>query len=176
MSSSRMVRLLLAPALVFTGALAAMPPASAAPYGVTASVVPVAVKRQIAKSYNTVFDLANASKAKKLTDIQDGATLRKALTTVLSFSLATSATGATVSRATFLSTTQCQAVNVTPPPCARVVYSILGPNGQILIANSNGYAIHTNSRWLVAKTTICGLFGLFYQAEGDTNPVPGCPS
>ncbi len=175
MSSSKMVRLLLTPALVTGALIVLIPTASATPYGVKTIVVPVAVKHQIAKSYNTVFDLANGSKAKKLADIQDGATLREALTGVLSFSLAASATGATVSMAIQLSTTQCHAAKVTPP-CARVVYSILGPNGQILIANSNGYAIHTNSRWLVAKTTICGLFGLFYQAEGDTNPVPGCPS
>ena len=61
-----------------------------------------------------------------------------------------------------------------PTPCAKVVYDINGPTGTAVLANSQGYAVDVNGTWLVAKTTICGLLGLFYQAEGNTGNPAGC--
>jgi hypothetical protein len=37
-----------------------------------------------------------------------------------------------------------------------------------------GYAVFVAGHWLVAKTTICGLLGLFYSASGKSGSPKGC--
>ena len=61
-----------------------------------------------------------------------------------------------------------------PDPCAHVNYDIHGPGGTAILPGNNGYAVYTNGKWLVAKTTICTLLGLFYTASGKTGTPPGC--
>jgi hypothetical protein len=60
-------------------------------------------------------------------------------------------------------------------PCAKVTYDLLGPGGSPLFPTaSSGYAVLSGGRWLVAKSTICGLLGLFFQASGRSGAPPGC--
>ncbi len=136
---------------------------------------PATAQADVGTAYSTLFDLSNKAIAPKLAAIQDGQSLEAATTQALGSSLASSATGATVNSVTLLSSSQCSAAKV-PYPCAKVNYSILGPNAQVLLGNSTGYAVYIDGHWLVAKATICGLFSLFYSAEGDTGSVPGCAS
>jgi hypothetical protein len=134
---------------------------------------PATAQADIAVPYGTLFNLANKDVPSKLATIQNGSTLQAATTDALNSSLSTSATGATVQSATILTASQCQAAKV-PSPCAKVTYSILGPNGQVLLPNSTGYAAYVNGHWLVAHVTICGLFELLYQTENKTGTPQGC--
>ena len=137
---------------------------------------PATTQADVQKLFNSFFNLAaDKSVSGKTAEIQDGSTLTVAAGQALNSSLAASAGGATVHTVTILSDSACAAAKV-PSPCAAVKYDILGPGGQVLLPNSSGYAVYVNGKWLVSKTTICGLFGLFYQAEGNTGTPPGCPT
>jgi len=136
---------------------------------------PAMAQSDVQTAYNTLFDLSNKSVPAKLAVIQDGQSLEQATTAAISSSLATSATGASVSEVSLLTASECDAAKV-PYPCAKVKYSILGTGGAPLLGNTTGYAVYVDGKWLVSKATICGLFGLFYQAEGNTGTVPGCSS
>ena len=57
-----------------------------------------------------------------------------------------------------------------PSPCAKVTYSILSPDGKVLLPNSGGLAIYEHGQWLVAKVTICTLLEL----ENAGTVPPGC--
>jgi len=46
--------------------------------------------------------------------------------------------------------------------------------GTAILPGNTGYAVLSNGKWLVAKTTICTLLGLFYTAEGKQGSPPGC--
>lgn len=145
-----------------------------APTTVTPTTIAAPSVSAIATSYNTVFNLTDQSISAKEAAIEDGAKLQAALAAALSWSLASSATGATVESVTLLPTIACRVVRIATP-CAQVNYSILGPNGQPLLWNATGYAVEVDGQWLVASTTVCGVFSLFYQAEGNTGTAPGCP-
>jgi hypothetical protein len=134
---------------------------------------PAQAQAQLQTVYNTFFNLADKSVDAKLAAIQNGESVRAATTDALNSQLASSSTGATVSQATLLTSSQCKAQNL-PYPCAKVTYSILGPGGQVLLANSGGYAVYINGKWYVAKQTVCGLFQLLYQTEQKSGTPPGC--
>ncbi|HYA68503.1 MAG TPA: hypothetical protein VED63_07205 [Acidimicrobiales bacterium] len=136
---------------------------------------PQTTQADVEAAYNTLFDLSNPSVPTKLAAIQDGQSLEQATTAALGSSLAKSATGASVQEVYLLTASECATAKV-PSPCAKVKYSILGAGGAPLLGNTTGYAVYVDGHWLVAKATICGLFSLFYEAEGNASPVPGCSS
>jgi len=134
---------------------------------------PATAQADIQTVYNSFFNLSVKSVDKTVAAIQNGASLQAAVNEAFASSLSASATGATVSSATVLSASDCKAQNL-PSPCAKVTYSILGPGGQVLLANSGGYAVYSNGHWLVSHVTVCGLFELLYQTESKTGTPPGC--
>jgi hypothetical protein len=120
-------------------------------------------------AYKTLFDLANPAIAPKLLVVQDGATLTKAFTTALHSALAKEAAGAKVVTVKIEKGAACSK-EFLPSPCAAVTYDVLGPTGKALLTGSSGGAVYVNSRWLVAKSTICTLLTL---DNGGTAPT-GC--
>lgn len=127
----------------------------------------------ISSAFGTVFNLSSSSLSPKIADIQNGSTISSAFNQALTSSLAKSAAGAKLDSYTVLSSAKCKSGNV-PSPCAKVVYDIDGPTGTAILPNSQGYAVYANGKWLVAKSTICSLLGLFYQASGKTGSPQGC--
>ncbi|HXY29046.1 MAG TPA: hypothetical protein VEH82_12280 [Acidimicrobiales bacterium] len=135
---------------------------------------PAKAKAEIEHAYSTLFNFANHSVSAKTAVIENGGTLRAALKQALSSSLAKQATGAEVITVRLLSTVQCQEAALVAP-CAVVTYNLLGPTHAPLFSTpSSGYAVYVNGRWLVAKTTICGLLELFYSASGHGGVPRGC--
>src|SRR5579863_5298381 len=134
---------------------------------------PATESTDIGTAYNTLFNLANPNVPSKIAVIQDGTQVKPALTEALASSLASSSAGSKIDSVSALSATACKAVPL-PSPCAKVVYDILGTTGTAILPNSQGYAVFVGGHWLVAKATICGLLGLFYQAAGKTGTPPGC--
>ena len=133
-----------------------------------------ATRAEVARAYGTLFDFTRGTVAGKLAVIEDGSSLRAALTAALGSALAKSATGARVDSVTLLSAVACRQGGVTHP-CARVSYDLLGPKGTPLFSTpSTGYAVAPRGRWLVAKSTICSLLSLFYSASGRSGSPPGC--
>jgi hypothetical protein len=142
--------------------------------GRPAQTSPQEAKTAIGRAYATLFNFADHDVEAKTAVIQDGSALRAAITQALSSPLAKKATGATVSAVQLLSAARCGEAAV-PSPCARVTYDLLGPSGRPLFTTpSIGYAAYVSDRWLVAKSTICGLLGLFYSASGHEGQPPGC--
>jgi len=134
---------------------------------------PTKAKNEIEHAYGTVFNFSNKKVSSKTSSIQNGSSLEKALTQVLSSSLGKEATGARVDSVKLLASTACSQVPL-PWPCALVTYDVLGPNGTTLLSRSSGYAVYAQGKWLVAKSTICGLLQLFYQETGRSGYPPGC--
>jgi hypothetical protein len=129
---------------------------------------------QISKQYSTLFNFANKNISSKTAAIQDGSSLKQALSQALSSQLAKEATGARVVSGQVLSSSTCSQ-EASPSPCAKVSYEILGVNGQpLFLTPSSGYAVYANGEWLVAKATICGLLELFYSESGVSRVPPGC--
>lgn len=140
----------------------------------TTSRSPAAAKTQISRAYDTLFNFATGSISSKVAVIEDGNSLRTALSEALKSSLAKSATGARVRSVTLLSDSACNQAGVRPP-CAKVQYDLLGKNGAPLFSTvSKGYAVARQGSWLVAKSTVCGLLSLFYSASGRSTAPPGC--
>jgi len=124
---------------------------------------------------NTLFNLSKANENAVIASLQDGPSLKTAVTQGVDSSLASSSKGAKLDSYKVLTTAGCKAAaQPLPSPCAKVVYDILGPTGTAILPNSQGYVVFQNGKWLVAKQTICGLFGLMYQTEGKTGSPPGC--
>ena len=125
-------------------------------------------------AYRTLFDFTSKDVAPKVAVIEHGASLRGALTQALDSPLASAAAGARVDSVTLLGDSVCSRVPLGTP-CAKVVYDLLGPSGAALFPSaSTGYAVLAGGKWLVAKTTICSLLGLFYSASGRSGTPPGC--
>lgn len=127
----------------------------------------------INSAFKTVFNLATPTITPKIAAIQDGQQVKPAFQQALNSSLAKSSAGAKLDSYKILSSSACTKASV-PSPCAKVVYDIDGPTGTAILPNSQGYAVYVNGKWLVAKATICGLLGLFYQAAGKSGSPPGC--
>ncbi|HUY23101.1 MAG TPA: hypothetical protein VMV22_12270 [Acidimicrobiales bacterium] len=134
---------------------------------------PATESTDIGAAYNTLFNLANPDVAGKVAVIQNGAQVQSALQDALSSSLASSSAGSKIDSVKVLTATTCRQASL-PSPCAKVVYDILGTTGTAILPNSQGYAVFVDGHWLVAKATICGLLGLFYQAAGKTGSPTGC--
>ena len=128
--------------------------------------------RDIQHAYGVLFNFTNRSVDTKVTVIEGGSSLREALTQGLSSPLASLATGAKVTKTTLLSDAACKAADVHTP-CARVTYDVLGARGP-LFSGSSGYAVFSDGKWLVARSTVCGLLGTMYTTLGKKGAPPGC--
>lgn len=138
------------------------------------AIKPAKAKADIEHAYTTLFNFTNHSVAAKTAEIQDGRTLHTALKQALSSSLAKQAAGAEVLKVRLLSAAGCRQAAL-PSPCAKVTYNLLSPAHAPLFATpSLGYAVHVDGRWLVAKSTICGLLELFYSTSGRNGSPQGC--
>jgi len=139
----------------------------------TPKMNPAQAKTGIDRAYGTVFNFSSRKVASKAASIQNGSSLDRALADALSSSFASRATGARVDGVELQGTTSCNQ-DALPSPCALVTYDLLGPNGSTLLSHSKGYAVFTQGKWLVAKSTICGLLELFYEVSGHSGYPPGC--
>lgn len=139
----------------------------------TVTYNPATVQSDITTAYQTLFNLANKDVNAKVAVIQNGASIKTAMAQALASPIAGSAGGATVHSTSVVSNSTCSSKKV-PTPCAVVNYDINGTNGTAILANNTGYASFQNGKWLVAKTTICVLLGLFQQTEGKQGNAPGC--
>ncbi len=140
----------------------------------TTTVAAATARAEVARAYGTLFDLADKAVAPKLAVIEDGASLRQAITQALASPLAASASGARVDAVELLTASACRAAAITPP-CAKVTYDILAPSGQPLLSGSVGYAVDVAGRWVVAKATICGLLELLQsQGSAAASTPAGC--
>lgn len=135
----------------------------------TTAPSPAATKVAIEHAYSVLFDLADPAVAPKLAVVQGGTALGATFAAALHTSLAKKAAGAKVTSIKTLDRTGCSN-EALPSPCAEVTYSILGPNGAVLLANSKGFALYSSGTWRVAKVTICTLLAL---AAGGKTPS-GC--
>ena len=142
----------------------------------TVALNPATAPADIAAAYDTLFHFTTGTLASKIAVIQDGEGLRAALNQALSSSEASASAGTKVNSTNLLTASQCAHLSpkALPYPCAHVNYDINGPTGTAILPGNNGYAVYSNGHWLVAKTTICTLLGLFYTASGKTGTPPGC--
>jgi hypothetical protein len=151
------------------------PPTTTTTAPTTTTTVPLPPLAQataaIKQSYGVLFDLSNPQLTPKLAVVQGGQSLETAMTNALESSLAKEATGATVSKVVLAEGSACSKQGV-PSPCAKVTYNILGPKNAVVLSNQPGLAIYVQTRWLVAKSTICGLL---YLENAGVMPV-GCSS
>jgi hypothetical protein len=135
----------------------------------TTSISSASADAEIRSAYTTLFALDNPAVAPKLAAVQDGAQLKQAFVKELKSPLAKLAAGAKVLSITIEKGTSCRS-EALPSPCAKVTYDILSPKHKPVLANSKGFAVYLNGRWLVAKTTICTLMSL-----ANDNVMPkGC--
>lgn len=134
---------------------------------------PATEQTDVATVYQTLFNLSNPALDSKIAVIQSGASISAALQDALSSSLASAASGAKVNSVTVLTKSGCSKASL-PNPCASVIYDILGANASVILGMQKGYAVFSDGKWLVAKTTICGLLGLFYSASGKSGKPKGC--
>ncbi len=166
--AGRRVRVALAAAVLAVGALLAACGSN------PAQINQADAKAAISRAYATLFDFSNHDVESKVSAIEDGSSLRAALTQALSSSLAERAAGARVSAMQLLSAASCRQSAIASP-CAKVTYNLLSPERTPLFATpSIGYAVYAKGRWLVAKSTICGLLSLFYSTSGQPGSPPGC--
>ena len=172
-----------APRLVAVAALAAIAlGATACSSGTTAAttttvtVNAATAPADIAQVYDTLFHFTSGTLASKEAVIQDGPSLKASLNEALTSNLASSAAGTKINSTNLLTATQCGHLSpkALPYPCAHVNYDINGTSGAAILPGNNGYAVFVNGHWLVAKTTICVLLGLFYTASGKSGTPPGC--
>jgi hypothetical protein len=168
-----------AAAVMATMALGAAACSSGTTAATTTTGVPVnpaTAPADIAAAYNTLFHFTTGTLASKIALVQDGPKLSAALNGAKTSSEASAAAGTKVNSTNLLTASQCQHVTPTalPYPCAHLNYDILGPSGAAILPGNNGYAVYSNGKWLVAKTTICTLLGLLQTASGKTGSPPGC--
>jgi hypothetical protein len=158
------------------GAAACSSSTTAATTTTAVPVNPATAPADIAAAYNTLFHFTSGTLASKIALVQDGAKLSGALSAAASSAEASAAAGTKMNSTDLLTASQCSHVTPTalPYPCAHVNYDILGPSGAAVLPGNNGYAVYTNGKWLVAKTTICTLLGLLQTASGKTGSPPGC--
>jgi len=147
------------------------PPSTTTTTAATSSSLPplTTSTAEIKHAYAILFDLANPAIPPKLAVVQDGSTLEAAFTAAIHSALAKEAAGASVSSVKIEQGAGCSNAAL-PSPCAKVVYDILGPNKKPVLTGSSGAAVYQTSKWLVAKSTICGLLAL----ENGGTPPSGC--
>lgn len=120
----------------------------------TAPANPAAATAEIKKLYGTFF---SASPAKAATLLEDGSHLGKAIKVANKL-----ANGGTESG-------KAKKVTFTGPTSAQVLYA-LSINHHVVLPNATGKAVLVNGKWVVAKTTFCGLVGLGEPGK----KIPGC--
>ncbi len=129
-----------------------------------------ASKADIAHAYQTLFNMQDKAVGTKLAVIQNGSTLKNAITAALASPMAGEAAGATVNSVSILSDSGCKA-EYLPSPCAAVGYSILLPSVSTgNLTGLKGFAVYENGRWVVSRSTICSLLTL----ENNNNAPQGC--
>jgi hypothetical protein len=126
---------------------------------------PQAAKAEITSVWTSFFGNHNAPIAQAITEVEDGPSLRAALTVAQKQTPAT--LNARVISVDLLTSSQCKTDKLLTP-CAKVTYD-LRAGTSVLLAGSTGFAVRQSGHWKVSKKTICGLLGL--QTSG---PVPGC--
>lgn len=131
-----------------------------------------AAPAQIQHAYAVLFNFSNPSVEDKVAVIQDGARLRGAIREALASPLAALAKGAKVTGVKLLEASACKDAGV-PSPCARVGYDLLGAKGSALFKGASGYAVY-EGKWLVARTTICGLLTTMNETLGKKGTPAGC--
>jgi hypothetical protein len=127
----------------------------------------------ITSVYTTLFKLASSPVSTIQASVEDGPSLRSAIGQAVGSPQAKLSGGAQVTSVGLLSSSQCSAKNISSP-CASVTYNILGTNGAALLTGQKGYAVYSNGKWLVAKSTVCDLLLLLYTTEGKSGHPPGC--
>lgn len=137
----------------------------------SSTTIPSAAKSrtEIKSAFHILFDLANPAVDPKIAVVQNGASIKAAMTSEIKSALAKRAGGATVSSIAMEHGSACRAESLSSP-CALVTYSIVSPSGAPLLANSKGFAVYRAPKWLVSKATICTLLTL---ANGNKAPA-GC--
>lgn len=120
----------------------------------TAPANPAAAKAEIKHLYATFF---SASPAKAAALLEDGSQLGKAIKVASKL-----ANGGTESG-------KAKKVTFTGPTSAQVRYA-LSINHHVVLANATGQAVLVNGKWVVAKTTFCGLVSLGEPGK----KIPGC--
>ena len=164
----------LAPVVLVMAALSAT--ACSGSSSSTAAPNPATTRAEVTTLYTTFFSLSNKSVPAKLALLQDGPSFKTAEIEAINFgstfvapgSNSGRAKGVTVQWVKLLSDPGCKKAIVSAP-CAEVDYSIVSTNGENLLPDLHGYAVYVNGRWLVAKTTLCGLFRLI-----DLTQVRAC--
>ncbi len=141
----------------------------------TTSINPATARTQITIAYRSFFDLSHSSIQAKADVVQGGATIKSDIAAILQSSLAKDAGGARVLSVVLYSKSECtnQALLY---PCALVGYDILSPTGSVLQGPGKGYAVFSAGKWLVAKSTACGLFRDFNAFETGSHKltITGC--
>jgi hypothetical protein len=142
----------------------------------TVTVNAATAPADIGQVYDTLFHFSSGTVASKEAVIQDGTSIKASLNEALTSSLAGSAAGTKIHNTNLLAASQCG--HLSPKelrcPCGNVKYEILGTSGAAILPGNNGYAVFVGGHWLVAKSTICTLLGLFYTASGKSGTPPGC--
>ena len=113
----------------------------------------------IKHAYSVLFDLSNPAVAPKLAVVEDGSTIKSAMTSTLKTGLAKQAGGATTTNISIEHGSACRDETISSP-CAKVTFNIDSPQGKVLLSHDIGFAVYKGSRWLVSKTTICTLLEL----------------
>lgn len=154
-------------AVALAGAACSSSPGS----GAGPSTVPSPSKSasEIRGAFHTLFDLADPALAPKIAAVQDGSSIKAAISHAIDSSLAKKAGGATISQVSIEHGSACRSESL-PSPCALVTYSIVSPSGKPLLPNSKGFAVYLAPKWYVSKETICTLLTF---ANGNTAPA-GC--
>jgi len=172
-ATSRRMVLLLAILLGITlASCSSTPPKPKAP-SISKPPSPAVSRNEISSSYATLFDLSNPHISPKVAVVQDGSSLRSTFANAVKLPLAKAASGATITKVNFLGKEGCSEGGI-PYPCAKVTYDIMGTNGKPVLTGSTGYAVFEHGKWLVAKTTICGLLSLATSNGGKVSTPPGC--
>jgi hypothetical protein len=162
-----------APGAVVLTLMVALALTAAACGSSTPTINKAQAKTDISNAYNSLFHFKSGTLASKEAVIQNGSSLKGAMSQALASSEASAADGATVDTVTFLDSAGCSKQSL-PNPCAKIKYDILGTGGTAILPGNTGYSVLSNGKWLVAKTTICTLLGLFYTAEGKQGTPAGC--
>ena len=130
------------------------------------------VKSDVSTAYRTVFNLSDKNVNGKVRRIQNGPSVRVALEDLLSNPLSNSLIGAQIFGVSLTSSSTCHNKSV-PTPCATVSYNFVSAVSGA-VTPSIGYATFQDSRWLVAKVTVCDLLASFYGGVGRYHRPPGC--
>jgi hypothetical protein len=162
-----------APAVLAVAALAAALAAcgsSSTPTTTTTTLPSVSASTAAIKhAYSVLFDLSDTSVAPKLAVVQDGSSIRSAMTSTLKTGLAKEAGGASTTATSIETGAPCRTEGLSSP-CAKVVFNIDAPNGHPLLSHDIGFAVYQKGKWLVAKNTICTLLEL----AGGGSALSGC--